>query len=158
MLLDRSYSMGYSGRWPRAVEAARRALGELGPQDRAALVLFDRAPQSSGEPTTDRARLLAELDAARPGLRRDALRARRCAWPRRCSTRPASRAARSSSSPTSRRRAGRARTTSACPPSTTLTWVDVSDRAASNLAITGVDLERDYESGRERVIAAGARS
>src|SRR5947209_7061684 len=37
------------------------------------------------------------------------------------------------------------------PPSTTLTWVDLSEKGASNVAITGVDLERDYVGGRERV-------
>jgi hypothetical protein len=153
VLLDRSYSMGYAGRWPRAVEAARRALGELGPQDRAALVLFDRAPQSSGEPTTDRARLLAELDSARPGFG-----VTRYA--------PALRAAQEvlDTANLPRRevvlisdfqKAGwEGADDVRLPESTTLTWVDVSDRAASNLAITGVDLERDYEAGRERVIPA----
>ena len=68
VLLDRSYSMGYSGRWARALEAARRAVTEPGPQDRVALVLFDRAPESSGEPSADRSAVLAALAAARPGF------------------------------------------------------------------------------------------
>ena len=41
ILLDRSYSMGYSGRWEKAVKAARDALGQLGAADRGTLVLFD---------------------------------------------------------------------------------------------------------------------
>ena len=40
------------------------------------------------------------------------------------------------------------------PAGTTLIPIDVSERGASNVAITGVDLSRDYEAGRERVVAA----
>src|SRR5262249_51668504 len=68
VLLDRSGSMGYADRWPKAVEAARRALGELGPQARASLVLCDAAPASTGEPTADRARPLSALTSARAGF------------------------------------------------------------------------------------------
>jgi aerotolerance regulator-like protein/VWA domain-containing protein len=151
VLLDRSYSMGYAGRWPRAVEAARRALRDLAPPDLAALVLFDRAPQSSGEPTTDRERLMAELDSARPGFgvtryapalrtAQEILDAARL--PRREVVLV-----------TDFQKAGwEGADDVRLPELTTLTWVDVSDRAASNLSITGVELERDYESGRERVI------
>jgi hypothetical protein len=151
VLLDRSYSMGYTGRWARGVEAARKALGELGPQDRAAVVLFDRAPQSSGEPTADRARLSAELDAARPGFG-----VTRYA--------PALRSAQeildTANVPrheivliTDFQKAGwEGADDVRLPESTKLTWVDVSGGPASNLAITGVDLERDYALGRERVI------
>jgi hypothetical protein len=151
VLLDRSYSMGYAGRWPRAVAAARGALAELGPQDRAALVLFDRAPQSSGEATADRARLLADLDAARPG-------------PGVTRYAPALRTAQEILDATGlprreivlvsdfQKAGAEGADDVRLADGTTLTWTDVSDRAASNLAITGVDLERDYESGRERVI------
>jgi hypothetical protein len=151
VLLDRSYSMGYTGRWAHAVEAARGSLAELGPQDRAAIVLFDRAPQSSGEPTTDRARLSAELDAARPGsgVTRYA---------------PALRAAQEilDTASVPRReivlisdfqKAGwEGADDVRLPETTTLTSIDVSGGPTSNLAIPGVDLERDYALGRERVI------
>jgi hypothetical protein len=151
VLLDRSYSMGYTGRWARGVAAARKALGELGPQDRAAVVLFDRAPQSSGEPTTDRARLTAEMDAARPGFG-----VTRYA--------PALRAAQEILDTTNVPRREIVLVTDfqkagwegaddvRLPQATKLTWIDVSGGPAPNLAITGVDLERDYERGRERVI------
>ncbi|HUG55213.1 MAG TPA: BatA domain-containing protein [Vicinamibacteria bacterium] len=153
VLLDRSYSMGYGDRWERAREAARRSLAELQPQDRAALVLFDRVPESSGEPTADRPRLLALLDSARPsaGVSRYA---------------PALRMAQEmlESSGLARREivlvsdfqktGWEGGDDVSLPSSTTLTWVDLSDGDPSNLAITGVDLARDYEAGRERVIPA----
>jgi hypothetical protein len=65
ILLDRSYSMGYGDRWERAVAAAGTAIDELGPEDRASLVLFDAAAYSALQPTTDRARLRSALDSAR---------------------------------------------------------------------------------------------
>src|SRR5262249_51407938 len=41
VLLDRSMSMGHRDVWPAALDSARRLLGALRQQDRAALVLFD---------------------------------------------------------------------------------------------------------------------
>src|SRR3970282_1105752 len=40
ILLDRSYSMGYGDRWARAAAAARRAIDDLQPSDRASIVFF----------------------------------------------------------------------------------------------------------------------
>jgi hypothetical protein len=153
VLLDRSYSMGYGDRWRRGVEAARRALAELGPQDQASLVLFDRAPQSSGDPTTDRAPLLADLEAAQPGFGvtryAPALRTAQELLE------TSSLARREVVLITDFQKTGVEGTDEVrLPESTTLTWVDLSDRAASNLAITGVELERSYESGREKVVPA----
>jgi hypothetical protein len=153
ILLDRSFSMQYRDHWKKGVEAARRSLAELGPQDTASLVLFDRTPESTGEPTTDRARLLAALDAARPGFG-----VTRYA--------PALRLAEETLEGSLRARRQIVLITDfqkvgweggddvRLPASTTLTWVDLSERDASNVAITGVDLERDYVGGRERVIPA----
>ncbi|PYQ42609.1 MAG: hypothetical protein DMF77_12420, partial [Acidobacteria bacterium] len=153
VLLDRSYSMGYAGRWARALEAARRAVSEPGPQDRVALVLFDRAPESSGEPSADRAAVLAALAAARPGfgVTRYAPALRMAQETLDASLLPR----REIVLVTDFQKAGwEGADDVQLPPSTTLTWVDVSDRGASNLAVTGVEMERDYESGRERVKAA----
>jgi aerotolerance regulator-like protein/VWA domain-containing protein len=153
VLLDRSFSMGYSGRWARALEAARRAVGEAGPQDRVALVLFDRTPESAGEPSLDRAPVLAALDAARPGfgVTRYGPALRLAQEMLDASNLPA----REIVLVTDFQKAGwEGADDVPLPPSTRLTWVDVSDRTASNLAITGVEMERDYESGRERVIAS----
>jgi len=153
IVLDRSFSMQYHDHWKKGVEAARRKLAELGGQDTASLVLFDRTPESTGEPTTDRARLLAALDAARPGFG-----VTRYA--------PALRLAQETleASPLARREivlisdfqkvGWEGGDDVRLPSSTTLTWVDLSEKGASNVAITGVDLERDYVGGRERVIPA----
>ncbi|HEV7500925.1 MAG TPA: VWA domain-containing protein, partial [Vicinamibacteria bacterium] len=153
VLLDRSYSMGYAGRWARAVDAARRATREPGPQDRVALVLFDRTPESAGEPSADRAAALAALAAAQPGfgVTRYAPALRLAQEMLDASNLPG----REIVLVTDFQKAGwEGADDIQLPPTTTLTWVDVSDRAASNLALTGVEMERDYEAGRERVIAS----
>src|SRR5690606_26117078 len=46
ILLDRSQSMGYDGRWARAQDAAREAIDALGQADRATLVLYDEQPEA----------------------------------------------------------------------------------------------------------------
>ena len=153
VLLDRSYSMGYTGRWARAVDAARRALSEPGPQDRVGLVLFDRAPESAGDPSPDRSTALAALGAAQPGfgVTRYAPALRLAQEMLDASNLPG----REIVLVTDFQKAGwEGADDVQLPPTTTLTWVDVSDRGASNLALTGVEMERDYESGRERVIAS----
>ncbi len=65
VLLDHSASMGYGDHWQRAREAARRAVGALGANDRATLVLFSRNAEESMRATSDRGRLDAAIDAAK---------------------------------------------------------------------------------------------
>jgi Aerotolerance regulator N-terminal/von Willebrand factor type A domain len=153
VLLDRSGSMSYGDRWAKAVDAARRALRELGPQDRASLVSFDAAPASSGEPTGDRPRLLSTLDSVRVGF-----------GPTRYgpALRMAAEMLEASAQPrhevvliTDFQKTGwDAARDAKLAPGTAFTWVDVSGRGASNLAITGVELKRDYEAGKERVVVS----
>ena len=69
LLLDRSYSMGYGNHWERARDAARRAVRALGTDDRASLIFFATGADLDVRSTTDRGRLLAEIDAARLGSR-----------------------------------------------------------------------------------------
>ncbi|HEY7510683.1 MAG TPA: BatA domain-containing protein [Vicinamibacteria bacterium] len=150
VLLDRSGSMSYGDRWTKAKEAARRALGGLGAQDRAAVILFDGTAQSSGEPTADHARLAATVQAAEPGFgaTRYATALRLAAEMLDASTLPV----REAVLVTDFQRSGwDAQQDVRLPAGATLQWVDVSGGAASNLAITGVELSRDYEAGRERV-------
>ncbi len=58
ILLDRSYSMGYDDRWDRAKTAAADVVNQLGPDDRATVILFDSGAEVGPRSTTDRASLL----------------------------------------------------------------------------------------------------
>jgi hypothetical protein len=153
VLLDRSGSMSYADRWTKAKAAARRALAELGPQDRGALILFDTAAQSSGEPSGDRGKLAALLEAAEPGYgaTRYATALRLAGEMLDASTLPV----REVVLVTDFQKTGwDGHDDVQLPPGAALQWVDVSGGAASNVAITGVELTRDYEAGRERVATA----
>jgi hypothetical protein len=67
ILLDVSYSMGHGERWAEASAAARSIVDGIRPEDRASLVLFGTSAAAMTEPTSDRARLLAQIDLATPG-------------------------------------------------------------------------------------------
>lgn len=71
LLLDRSYSMraAYAGsdRFSLAAETAASVLGELGPEDRAALILFDRETDSSPSWGRDPGELVRRAMSASPG-------------------------------------------------------------------------------------------
>jgi hypothetical protein len=67
ILIDRSYSMDYGDRWARARAAVRDAVTALAPSDRASIVLFASEPEVAVRSTSERARLLAAVDAAQPG-------------------------------------------------------------------------------------------
>lgn len=64
ILLDRSWSMEYQGRWERAKEEAREIIRGLGPSDRGSLVLFAGHAVLAVRSTEDRGRLLAAVDEA----------------------------------------------------------------------------------------------
>jgi hypothetical protein len=65
VLLDHSASMGFGDHWQRARDAAHAAIGSLGANDRATLVLFSRNAEENMRATTDRARLNAAIDNAK---------------------------------------------------------------------------------------------
>ncbi len=67
VLVDRSYSMGASGRWPNALDAARTVVGRLGPLDRMSLVFFSQGADVTLRSTSDGARLRGALDTASVG-------------------------------------------------------------------------------------------
>ena len=67
VLLDRSYSMGYGGRWQKALAAAQRAIEGLTPEDRGTLVLFGSNAEVALRSTADRSRLLAAVASSQPG-------------------------------------------------------------------------------------------
>ena len=65
ILLDQSYSMGVGDHWERGVAAAQGVIDELGPLDRASLVLFARSASVLARSTGDRVRLRGALDTIR---------------------------------------------------------------------------------------------
>jgi len=150
ILLDRSYSMAYGDRWTRAVDAAKRAIGGLGANDRASVVLFDGTASAATEPTADKAVLTTSLDRVRPSA--GATRYE-----------PAFKLAQRvlSESKLPRRevllisdfqRVGwDGRDSPSVPSGTTINKVDLAEPKTSNIAVTGVDFRRDYAEDRERV-------
>ena len=67
ILLDRSYSMVYDGRWDRARDAARDVINGLDAEDQATVILFDSGAQAGPRSTTDRASLLRLVEDAETG-------------------------------------------------------------------------------------------
>jgi hypothetical protein len=67
VLLDRSASMGYGNRWNKARDAAKKAVGGLGPTDHATLVLFAGDAQVASEPMAAPNRVIAAINAATLG-------------------------------------------------------------------------------------------
>jgi len=67
VLLDNSYSMGYSDHWERARAAAHAEIGKLTPSDRGTLVLFSSGADIVTRSTPDRDKLAAAVSTAKPG-------------------------------------------------------------------------------------------
>src|SRR5258708_35624576 len=67
--LDRSMSMGRTGVWTTASDAARRIVAPLAPADRVALVLFDADADLGPAFTTDHQSLMAAIGRAQPSAR-----------------------------------------------------------------------------------------
>ena len=66
VLLDQSYSMGFSDRWTEAQAAARDVIDGLGSFDRGSVVLFSESAEIQLRSTGERDRLSAAVDAAEP--------------------------------------------------------------------------------------------
>jgi uncharacterized membrane protein len=67
VLLDRSYSMGYGGKWPQALAAAQNAINGLSRGDRGSIVLFSSNAEVSLRSAPDKGRLLDTLTGLQPG-------------------------------------------------------------------------------------------
>src|SRR5580765_3177454 len=65
IVLDQSASMVYGDHWQRAQDEARKAIGALGQNDRATLVLFSRNAEENIRATSDRGRLEGALSTAK---------------------------------------------------------------------------------------------
>jgi hypothetical protein len=67
VLLDNSYSMGFGDHWQRATAAARAEFAKLSASDRGTLVLFSSGADIQLRSTSERDRLNAVVDTAKPG-------------------------------------------------------------------------------------------
>ncbi len=65
ILLDRSSSMGYAGRWAKAKDAAKKVVNGLTAGDRATLVLFASDASVASEPMATPDRIVAAINAAK---------------------------------------------------------------------------------------------
>lgn len=154
ILLDRSYSMGHGERWARAVDAARDAVASMTGDDRASLVLFDASAVAVVEPTADRARLLAALDAARPGpgVTRYASALQLAQRLLDASDRPRQEVLLVSDF---QRSGWDGQPGARLGEGVTLIPVDVSEPVRANVTVTGVAFTREHVGGRERVTVTG---
>ena len=155
ILLDRSYSMGYADRWDRAKDAARDAIDGLAADDRATLILFDSGAEAGPRSTTDRASLTglvnnAELGA---GVTRYGPALKLAEGIFEGSDLPRLEAVLI----TDFQRVGVESASGVRFPSgTVLTPIGVGggDEAVANVSVAGVLFNREYFSGRERVVVA----
>jgi hypothetical protein len=67
VLIDQSYSMEIGDHFERALDEARRIFNELGPLDRASLVMFGQGARVVTRSTADRSQLTRALDTVRVG-------------------------------------------------------------------------------------------
>ncbi len=67
VLLDRSYSMGYSDRWQQAQVAAQEEINTLGPNDLATLVLFEQNAEIGARSSVNHASVYAAIARAEVG-------------------------------------------------------------------------------------------
>ena len=67
VLLDRSYSMGYSDRWQQAQTAAQEEIDTLGPNDLATLVLFEQNAEIGARSSVNHASVYAAIARAEVG-------------------------------------------------------------------------------------------
>ena len=153
VLIDTSHSMAYGGVWARAQEAARQAVGELGPGDRGTVAFFASDVEVGVRAASERAALVAAIDRATPGAG---------------STRygPALRAAAGllESSALPRReivlisdfqKSGWDREQETqLPPGVTLKTVPVGEASTSNASIVAMTFARQEAAGGERVTAS----
>ena len=155
ILLDRSYSMAYDDRWDQAKTAASDIVNQLGPDDRATVIVFDSGAEVGPRSTSDRASLLGLIGEAELGSE---------------STRygPALKLAegifRESNLPqleavlvSDFQRSGVESASGVnFPAGTVVTPIAVTGEAAptENVSVAGVLFDREYFSGRERVSVA----
>ncbi len=150
VLIDRSYSMGYSEHWKRALAAARTAIGDIAANDRATIVFFANDPVAVTEPTASAPRLeraIAMAKLSSEGTRYEA------------AVKYAAQILAASNLPRKEvvlisdfQSAGWGRHDDVrLPLGTVMTTVDVGSAGDEDLAVTQVSTDRDAGGDRDRV-------
>jgi len=150
VLLDRSYSMAYEGRWQRAQAAALDAIGGIGSGDRATLVLFDQGTETVRGEDGGVARLRNAIDNAKPGSAgtRYAPALKQAQSLLELSDRPRKEVVLISDFQKAAWSTGERME---LPVGAELKVVDTGSEAADNIAVAQVTFEREVHAGRERV-------
>jgi len=150
VLLDRSYSMSYSGQWQRAQDAARQAIEGLGSADRATLVLFDQGTETVRGDDGAIARVRNAIVNAKPGSSgtRYAPALKQAHSLLELSDRPRKEVVLISDFQQSAWSVGER---VELPAGAELELVDVGSSKADNIAVAQVTFEREVHAGRERV-------
>ena len=153
ILLDRSYSMGYSDRWEQAKTSARDVINGLAGDDRATLLFFDDSVAAGQRSTTDRASLLGMVDNMElgAGVTRYGPALKLAEGIFEASDLPRFEAVFISDF----QRAGVESASGVrFPEGTVLTPIPIGieENAQDNVSVAGVSFQREYFSGRERVV------
>ena len=153
ILLDRSYSMGYSDRWEQAKTSARDVINGLAGDDRATLLFFDDSVAAGQRSTTDRASLLGMVDNMElgAGVTRYGPALKLAEGIFEASDLPRLEAVFISDF----QRAGVESASGVrFPEGTVLTPIPIGieENAQDNVSVAGVSFQREYFSGRERVV------
>ena len=153
IMLDRSYSMAYGDHWDRAKAAATDVIAGLAADDRATVIFFDSGAQAGPRSTTDRASLTglvtdAELSA---GTTRYGPALKLAEGIFEASGLPQLEVVLISDF---QRSGVESATGVRFPEGTVLTPVQVTGDAKANVSVAGVLFQREYFSGRERVVVA----
>ncbi|HSF16848.1 MAG TPA: BatA domain-containing protein [Vicinamibacteria bacterium] len=153
LLVDNSYSMGYRGRLAEAKTEARSRIQSLGPDDRVSLIVFSNRAEIMNQPTSNRESLLSLVDAIELSDRTTRYE-------------PAFKLAKKVMDESDRnnrevvlvsdfqRNGWEGDEDVWLPAGTTLIPVNLSSATTENLSVTEVVLERDSQSGRERLTAS----
>ena len=153
IVLDRSASMGYAGRWEKARDAAKKTIAGLGAGDRATLVTFAADAAVASEPMATPATLTAAVNATKLSAEatRYAPALKLVSQIIGASTLPRREVVLISDY----QKAGWAnRNEVSFPPGTKITPVDLGGGSPADVAVAAVTTDRDSTGDRDRVTVA----
>lgn len=153
ILLDRSASMGYAGRWEKAKDAAKKVVSGLGASDRPTLVLFANDANVATEPMATPSSVTAAINAAKPGSEatRFAPALKLAAQIIGASTLPQREVVLISDY---QKAAWANHNEIVFPPGTKITPVDLGGGAPADVAVSQVTTDRDSTGDRDKVTVA----